>query len=111
MIDMEQLPTPEEQADSALKTIQEGYAVTKSTGQRAFIIQLTNSNQGFSPEAIALIKEQVATLEFDLPAHLSILPSGKMLSTDFMFDGLEELFCNSDQMRLLFEKIKQRPVR
>ncbi|MBE9128649.1 MULTISPECIES: hypothetical protein [unclassified Coleofasciculus] len=108
---MEQLPTPQEQADSAITTIQESYALTKSTKQKVFIIQLTNSNRGFSPEAIALIKQQLAQMEFDLPTHLSILPAGKIPSTNFLFDGLEELWSNSNQMRLLFEKIRQRPVR
>lgn len=92
-----------------LATIQKMYEQTVSSKRRFCVIQLTNNNQGFSREVIEQLK--ATPLSFSIPTHISILPVGKRESNQKLFDGLEDVYCNSDELRQVIEKMKQEPVK
>lgn len=93
----------------ALSTINKMYQQTVSSGHDSCVVQLTNDNQGFSREVIDQLK--AAPLSFKLPTHISILPAGKCESNQRLFDGLEDVYCNSEQLRQLIERMKQQPIK
>ena len=93
----------------ALATIQEMYQKTVSTGNNTCVIQLTNGNQGFSREVIEQLK--ATPLSFNLPVHISILPAGKCESNQKLFDGLEDVYCNSPELQEIIGRMKQQPIK
>lgn len=93
----------------ALATIQKIYKKAQASGENACVIQLTNDNQGFKREVIDQVK--ATPLSFLIPTHVSILPVGKRESNQKLFDGLEDVYCNSDELKQIIEKMKQQPVK
>lgn len=93
----------------ALSTINQMYQQAVSSGHDSCVVQLTNDNRGFSRE---VIEQLLATpLSFKLPTHVSILPAGKRESNQKLFDGLEDVYCNSEQLKQLIERMKQQPIK
>lgn len=93
----------------ALSTINKAYQQALSLGRDTCIVQLTNDNQGFSREVIDQLK--ATPLSFNLPTHISVLPIGKRESISKLFDGLEDVYCNSSQLGQIIERMKQQPVK
>lgn len=93
----------------ALATIHSAYEYALSSNHDSCVVQLTNENQGFSRELIDQLK--ATPLSFQLPMHISILPAGKRESNQKLFDGLEDVYCNSDQLKQIIERLKQQPIK
>ena len=72
---------------------------------------LTNENQGFTREVIEPLKQQINNYSFSLPTYISILPAGRKESTKYLFDGLEEIYCNSSELKSYLDRIKKRKIK
>lgn len=89
----------------AFRTIHQGYSKAILQGDSSFVCQLTNNNKGFSDEAIATIKKRLQPMTFNIPVHISILPFNRTPSTEYLFDGLEEIYCNSPDLKQAITKL------
>lgn len=91
----------------ALRTVHQSYRATQLRGSDSCVIQLTNDNKGFKPDVIEAVKERVEGMQFDIPTHISILPLGKEPSSQMLFDGLEDIYCNSDELKRIVDEMKK----
>lgn len=94
----------------AFRIIHQGYSKSILQGDDSFVCQLTNNNKGFSNDAIAAIKKRLEPMKFNIPVHISILPFGQTPSIEYLFDGLEEIYCNSVDLKQAIKKLKSRKV-
>lgn len=94
----------------ALRTIHKSYRTTLLRGADSCLIQLTNDNKGFKADVIELVKERLVGMTFDIPTHISILPNGKKESNETLFDGLEDIYCNSDELKQIVDEMKKQVI-
>lgn len=92
----------------ALRIIHKSHRVATLQGDDSCVIQLTNDNKGFKPDVIEAVKERVAGMTFDIPTHISILPLGKKESSKTLFDGLQDIYCNSDELKQIIDDMKKK---
>lgn len=81
--------------DYAITTIKNGYAQATEAKLDKFICPLTKSNQGFSYHEIQTIKAALSHLTFDIPTHISVLPKGKKITNNSLFDGLQTIYAKN----------------
>lgn len=94
----------------AFRTIHQGYSKSILQGHDSFVCQLTNNNKGFSEDAIAAIKKRLEPMTFNIPVHISILPFGQTPSSEYLFDGLKEIYCNSVELKQAIKKLTLKKV-
>lgn len=95
----------------AFRIIHQGYSKSILQGHDSFACQLTNNNKGFSDDAIAAIKKRLKPIIFNIPVHISILPFGKALSSEYLFDGLEEIYYNSADLKQVIKKLTRKKLK
>lgn len=95
--------------EQALRTINQGYDQCLAKQIDHYVCQLINDDQGFPPDVIDTVRELVAPMTFQTPVHISMLRAGEKPSTQYIFDGLEVIYCNSEQLeKTVAHIIKQR---
>lgn len=94
----------------ALRVIYQGYRKARLRGDDHYICQMSNDNKGFSQDVIDALRERVGTFNFDIPVHISILPAGKRPSEQKLFDGMETVYCNSEDLERVIEGMKEQTV-
>lgn len=95
----------------AFRMIHQIYTKCIVQGHDSCICQLTNNNKGFSDEALAAIKKRLEPMTLNVPTHISILPMGQAPSSELLFDGLKEIYCNSPALRQTIKKLTSQKLK
>lgn len=82
-----------------------------ANGSEMIVCQITHLNKGFNQQVIEDVREALKHMHFDLPTHISLLPEGKKPTSQKLFDGLEEVFCNSNNLREKLKRMQQERVK
>lgn len=50
-------------------------------------------------------------MTFNIAVHISILPFGQAPSSEYLFDGLTEIFCNSTDLKQEIKKVTAKKLK